>query len=205
MLQLARSIPDRVENLFPICTHIPPPYTESWALSWMCRAPNVLFNIITKMDSGGSANPTVERLKSLAFGTSEPEQHDKDNFVDTPALQEVLKQYTPSPDQVAAAKERQSLDYQLVYSRLPGIDNRTLIDLYVSLREHSIPVTWFTSYDDAFFGPPAVKRLIDGTGIQSGIEMVVIEEAKHSDIHLRVEVWNGMYRRMKEGEGNGEK
>lgn len=196
MIHLADSVPARVNHLFPICTHVPPPFSASKVLSWMCTMPTLLFNGITKLDSGGDTDSTIDSLKNYVLGSRGSGQHGRDRFVDTLALQELLKQYRPGPEQSAAAKERQSLDYQLVYSRLPGIDNKALADIYMSLREHSIPVTWFTSHGDAFFGPPSVERLIDATGIQKGIEVVIVEGAKHSDIHFRREVWDEMHRRM---------
>lgn len=195
MLHLANSVPQRVQHLFPICTHIPSPFNRSWILSWLCSAPTLLFDIITKLDSGGTTNPTIERVKKY-FGSRETEKHDEHQFIHTPLLQELLEQYRPSPEQSAAAQERQSLDYRLVYSRLPEVDNKALVDMYMSLRGHSIPTTWFTSYDDAFFGPSTVKRLIDAIGMREGIEIVVIDEAKHSNIHFRADVWNKIHQRM---------
>lgn len=200
MLYMAKIIPDRVEHLFPICTHIPPPYNASWILSCLCSAPALLFNAITKLDSGGYTNPTIERLGKLVLGNSKDGPHDRDEFIDTPLLQDLLKEYRASPELSAAREERRSLDYQLVYSRMPDVDSKALADIYMSLKQHSIPVTWFTSNDDPFFGPASVRRLLDTIAKREGIEVVVVAKAKHSDIHFRNEVWNNIYERVMEEE-----
>lgn len=94
----------------------------------MASAPNMLFNAITKLDSGDYANSTIGRLKFLLARRAGP--YDREDFVDTPALQVLLQDYRSSAEQSAAREERRALDYALVYSRMPGVDNKALANLY---------------------------------------------------------------------------
>ena len=200
MLDLAQRCiaagPARVKNIFPICTHIPAPFTSSKTMSQMCTMPEFLFTTITKLDSSLSDTP-IERLFLRAVGSKKADRADRDLFVDTPQLRDLIAAYKPSPAQLAISTERKSLDYRLGYCRIPGITSEVLNALYIDLQlGPEVRLTWFTGEADIFFGPASVQRVIGKMKSGKDVEVVSVEGASHSDIYFRTEVWEGMYRRI---------
>lgn len=102
-----------------------------------------------------------------------------------------------------ARAQRRSLDYRLVYCRIPGIGDEVLSKLYTELglgngSGSGVRLSWFTCEGDVFFGPGSVRRVVGGMRGGEEVEVVEVEGASHADVYFRREVWEGMYRRILE-------
>jgi pimeloyl-ACP methyl ester carboxylesterase len=193
-LDFINRFPERTTgHVFPICTHIPAPYTGSKIMSWICTMPEPLFAAVTAIDQ--LSDTKVERLWLRLVGSPKTERIDDGTFVDSQKLRSILENYKPDKEEVALHKARLDLDYRLGYSRIPGIRVDDLVELY---KDCKLDLIWFTCEADIFFGPASVERITkDMTSCK--VEVVLVEGASHSDIFLRKELWDRIYEQITAG------
>lgn len=194
MMDLARnSAPSgRVENIFPICTHIPAQYTSSKISAWMCTMPESLFTVATKFDAS-FANSILGRTLVRRAYNSNPEM-----FVDSLELRDQLvNTYQPSPKQVIDRAERHQIDYYMIFNRIPGIDLEALKNVWTDLElSPDVRIAWFTTEGDALFNPAGVRRIVPDMKSAKNVDIIVVEGGNHGDMLFRTEVWEEMWRRM---------
>jgi pimeloyl-ACP methyl ester carboxylesterase len=193
-LDLISRYPQRLTgHVFPICTHIPAPFTASKIMSCMCTMPGFLFAAVTTIDQ--LSDTKAERMWLRLIGSPKIERVDDGRFVDSKRLRSVLESYKPDGKEMVLRKERLDLDYRLGFSRIPGIKVEDLVGLYRSCK---VDLVWFTCYADVFFGPASVERMAKEMK-SCRVEVVLVEGACHSDIFLRSEVWERIYKRIMTG------
>jgi hypothetical protein len=190
----AGSPQQRVQHIFPICTHIPAPFTASKVMESMCTMPEALFNGLTKMDSS-LADTWVEKVWLKMVGSKKADRDVESRFVDSRTLRETLAAYKPDEEQIRMSKERSRIDYRLGYTRIPGISGDSLTKYYTDCPLGNVGVTWFTCDADIFFGPASVQRITEEMK-NAVVEMVVVDEASHADIYMRTQVWEMIYQRI---------
>lgn len=196
MLDLVAHAPSRIQHIFPICTHIPAPFTSSNIMNLMCKIPTTMFNGITKLDSS-LANTAAERLFLKVIGSTQTPQEDNGTFVDDASLRKLLDSYEPTSREIAINKHRMDFDYRLIYTRLPGIGVDILTNLYIECPGRFM---WFTCNADIFFGHKSVERIVaEMKNVESEVVVVDVPEASHADIWLRTEVWKAIYERILTG------
>jgi len=187
-LDLISSYPERMTgHVFPICVHIPAPFTASKIMSSMCTMPGFLFSIVTAIDQ--LSDTKAEKLFLRWLGSPKIERIDDGRFVDSKRLRDVLKSYEPDEKEMALRKEWLDLDYRLGYSRIPGIEVEDLVGFYESCK---LDLVWFTCDADVFFGPASVERIAKEMK-SCKVEVALVEGACHSDIFWRSDVWDRIY------------
>lgn len=200
MLDLVRasSGTDRIQHIFPLCTHIPRPFTASKVMDLLSASPAPIFRTITALDSAGG---TFGRVVGKLFLTSP--QNSTNTLVVTPDLQRVVEAYAPSAAQRAIHDERRRVDYDFVYTRLPDVTSESLMEIYRNISSCAKgSVVWFTTDGDVFFGPASARRLLDAISADSAtqqdveVEVVNVSDASHADILFRRDVWEHMYERI---------
>ncbi|KAJ5672368.1 hypothetical protein N7507_001495 [Penicillium longicatenatum] len=184
MLDLARFAPQRVDHVFPICTHIPAAYTDSRIMKSMCTMPVFLFKAITKLDSGSAPKWLADMVLSLM--TKNADGQDGGFVISGERKKSALEQKDVERERIR--DERVDLDYRLGYERIEGITREVLTDLY---RDCPIGMTWFTTDNDVFFGLQSARRVSKEMKVKT--EIVDVPGATHADVMLRTQVWDAMH------------
>lgn len=142
--------------------------------------PEPLFKTVTKFDSGFGEfwlGKWIAGLNSKSDATAQ--------------LRNQVSNYKASKEETGARKERQDIDYRIIYEHFEGIDHRRLVDIYSVLNRSAstTKVVWFTSNHDAFFGPSSVSRLLQEIQAESKVEICVVQGASHANIYEIQDVW----------------
>lgn len=193
-LHLAQSAPTRVEHVFPISSHIPGPYTDSKIMNAMCSMPDFLFKPITKLDST-MANTWIGKTFVNMMAKKGGKEQDSLYVSSSEEMRLLHERIIVERATNPACDEALDLDYRFGYGRIEGVSADFLAGLY---RDCPVGITWYTSDGEVFFGPKCVERISkDMDEVQ--VEIVNIPGATHADIHIRKDVWEGMYARMTQG------
>lgn len=189
MFDLARYAPQRVEHVFPICTHIPAAYTGSKIMEFMCTMPVFMFKAITKLDSGSAPKWLADMVIDLMTKSTDGNGNEGVWVISGERKKLVLEQKDTGRGHMR--DERVDLDYRLGYERLEGVTREVLTDLY---RGCPIDMTWFTTDNDVFFGLESARRM--SKDIKAKTEIVDVPGATHADVMLRTQVWDAMHRKI---------
>lgn len=189
MFDLARYAPQRVEHVFPICTHIPAAYTGSKIMESMCTMPVFMFKAITKLDSGSAPKWLADMVIGLMKKNADGTEDDGIWVISDERKKLVLEQRDIGRENIR--NERVDLDYRLGYERVEGVTGEVLTDLY---RDCPIGITWFTTNNDVFFGLESARRISKEIKVKT--EIIDVPGATHADVMLRTQVWDAMHHKI---------
>lgn len=178
-LDFAIKYPIFVKTVFPLCSHIPVQMTGSRMMTLLSKAPKSVVQFVGKLDSLSLPRPLYR------FVGDQDEDSTQETIV-TKERRALVKGRVLSAEDQQRYEQNRSIDYELVFEKLPDVSGEFLLGLYTSCK---VKLIWLTTTRDTFFGPDIARSVLQ---MSRNPESQVVEcnTAAHSNIFHRRETWD---------------